>query len=85
MITYFEKHGINKGSNRSPKSAKDAKQLYWEPAIFYLKKRVYNSFGDASDCRIHPEASIQYNAPINVFRNKLVRNLSSLGSSGNDQ
>jgi len=85
MITYFEKHGINKGSNRSPKSAKDAKQLYWEPAIFYLKKRVYNLFGEYGNPEHHPEASIQYNVPIDVFRNKLVRNLSSLGSPVNDQ
>jgi hypothetical protein len=85
MITCFEKHGINKGSNRSPKSAKDAKQLYLEPAIFYLKKRVYNLFGEYGNPEHHPEASIQYNAPIDVFRNKLVRNPSSLSSPVNDQ
>jgi len=85
MIRYFERHGINKESNRSPSSANDAKQLYWELATFYYNKRVYNLFGEYGNPEHHPEASIQYNAPIDVFRNKLVRNLSSLGSSGNDQ
>ena len=85
MITYFEKHSINKGSNRSPRSAKDAKQLCWEPATFYLKKGVYNLFGEYGNPEHHSEASIQYHAPIDVFRNKHVRNLSSLGSPVNDQ
>jgi hypothetical protein len=56
-----------------------------EPATFYLKKRVYNLFGEYGNPEHHPEASIQYNAPIDVFRNKLVRNPSSLGSPVNDQ